>query len=673
MGDTVKKLLKEEGLMRTGGVSTLPGTVWGVPVLLPFYGAEEDNPLERGVRPYSVAEILKEVFREDFAKAIQFYLDECPEGAAKAIGRGDAWGFRLVSLSSPRTESALRQRMCSHAVDLVFHTKVEATVPVEDGTERKRFRVVFRIRYIIDMRGRRCSAPAIAPEGCFPPDRITEQKEDITNAYLLPILYNEDYARFAGKMLKQYYPEALEKPTAVNGWELAKRMGLQARLVRFAEGSGIQGRIYFDEAYVRLRDEGGRVRQIRVAPLTVLINRSCCPTEEIINSTLVHECCHVFLHARFFRLQMLSGKACKVYTSRKRNRQKGFTPNGPVEWMELQAEKLPAYVLMEEENTRREIEKLLALRGGQRTPENLKWVMEKLAEKFRVSRSMAKYRMIELGYREAEGIYVFLGRERIPDYGCAKGWKEGVTYTVTREEAGALLRESREFASVLESGRYVYAEGHYCLDLPCYVWRDASGRPHLTVFARYHIEECCIAFAVRGRFVGAEFDAAWVARKSPVKDIYQSRHEFAAEPETKARAKENGLFTRDAEMWTELKRALPDDLGKAIQMILDAKGLPQLELAMRLGCSRAALRKWCTGRMSLRHITAICIALDVRADIALELVHLAGLAHRHNREENLLLQMLYDTKDLTVGRANEILRESGMAPLTEGRDEEIAC
>ena len=33
--------------------------------------------------------------------------------------------------------------------------------------------------------------------------------------------------------------------------------------------------------------------------------------------------------------------------------------------------------------------------------------------------------------------------------------------------------------------------------------------------------------------------------------------------------------------------------------------------------------------------------------------------------------MLYDTKDLTVARANGIMRQHGLKPLTEGREEEF--
>ena len=93
---------------------------------------------------------------------------------------------------------------------------------------------------------------------------------------------------------------------------------------------------------------------------------------------------------------------------------------------------------------------------------------------------------------------------------------------------------------------------------------------------------------------------------------------------------------------------------------------------MRMGVSRAAFRKWCGRRMSLRHIVAVCIALDVRADIGIELVRLAGQTFQNNKEHNLLLAMLYETKDLTVARANEIMRQEKLDPLTEGMDEEIA-
>ena len=217
-------------------------------------------------------------------------------------------------------------------------------------------------------------------------------------------------------------------------------------------------------------------------------------------------------------------------------------------------------------------------------------------------------------------------------------------------------------------------EGHFCLDVEPYVERTYWQAKRLSAYARHHIEECCISFTVQqGRYANTAYEDAQAARKTEVKDRYQSRHGFGAEPETKARVKENSLFAQDSQVWMKLKIAMPDSIGKAVQLILDEKGISQMELAMRLGVSWAAWRKWCSERMSLKHIVAICIALDVRADIGMELVRLAGHNFQNNKEHNLLLAMMYETKDLTIARANEIMRQEKLAPLTEGKDEEISC
>lgn len=163
---------------------------------------------------------------------------------------------------------------------------------------------IIKLPDLICLWDKRCSAPAIAPNKCFPPDLITEQKTAITNQYLLPIMYAEDYGKAAKHMLTQYYREALDGVTPVDGWELARRMKLEVRRVRFEPGSDIQGRIYFDWAWVRTRDEKGQYHEEKIPPMTVLINIDLCPTKEIENSTIVHECCHVFLDLPFFKLQM---------------------------------------------------------------------------------------------------------------------------------------------------------------------------------------------------------------------------------------------------------------------------------------------------------------------------------------------------------------------------------
>ena len=142
--------------MRTYGLTMLPDNGGIVPVLMPFYTAEAHNSLERGSRPYSVVEILREVFSEDFFKAIQCYMDRCPEGAAKAIGVDEARNFKLLWLSEPKVESSLKQPACTTAVDLVFKATVEAMVPcsmlakTEGNGEQQEAAVMEKRRYSDD-------------------------------------------------------------------------------------------------------------------------------------------------------------------------------------------------------------------------------------------------------------------------------------------------------------------------------------------------------------------------------------------------------------------------------------------------------------------------------------------------------------------------------------------
>lgn len=124
--------------------------------------------------------------------------------------------------------------------------------------------------------------------------------------------------------------------------------------------------------------------------------------------------------------------------------------------------------------------------------------------------------------------------------------------------------------------------------------------------------------------------------------------------------------------WDEVKRALPDDSKEAIFFVMKKKGLSQEEVGMRLGVTRTTFIGWFKGKISLRHVVAICIAMDVRFDISMEFVRLAGYTFLNNYEHVLMTSFLLEPRDITVARANEIMRAHRARPLTEGKNEELA-
>ena len=64
--------------------------------------------------------------------------------------------------------------------------------------------------------------------------------------------------------------------------------------------------------------------------------------------------------------------------------------------------------------------------------------------------------------------------------------------------------------------------------------------------------------------------------------------------------------------------------------------------------------------------------MDVRFDISMEFVRLAGYTFLNNYEHVLMTSSLLEPRDITVARAHEIMRVHRARPLTEGKNEELA-
>lgn len=89
------------------------------------------------------------------------------------------------------------------------------------------------------------------------------------------------------------------------------------------------------------------------------------------NTAIIYECLHVYLHLPFFMMQMMAGHPSYSYIDRVSGSDislKTKAEKDHLKWMEWQAEKMTPYVMMEESQVRSECGRLLALRGGDRSP-----------------------------------------------------------------------------------------------------------------------------------------------------------------------------------------------------------------------------------------------------------------------------------------------------------------
>ena len=632
-------------------------------------------------KPYTAYEVLTEFFGEDMSLVLGNYVKREQEKLWIRKGRKGDKGARLLSYSYLFTRSRINQPLERTVVDFILKGDVEA-----ENKEAKRFTrtMYFRVRYILNLRpcSQKCIGPLIFTEepgegvgGSFEDLRsAASQKFDPVgipaNDYLLPILYAGDYERVAHEILQIFYPErqnALPSGECfpIDGDDLARRMGLPVRDVHFADPTTL-GQIFYNPGMAEILDENGHVSEEPVLPGTILVSIDNCKSPAIRNSTICHECSHMYLDRTFFFLQMMTGCRFSSYTSRRQERAYSMNRNGPVGWMELQCEKLPAYLLLERESTKAFVDEEIQKQGGRRSPEVMHKIIEILAERNQVSFSMTKYRLIELGYSEAEGICCYMDGRMIPDHGCSGAWPEGVTYTISAGDAVELSAEDPAFHDLICGGRYRFVEGHFCLDRRKYVQETRSGIPYLTPYARNHIDECAIAFHVSGRYRNTSYRKGRVQRNriKPVTNQYRPRYELVAEPGTAQYVKENETFSRDSYLWGELLYELPDDFRGAVNLILSKKGITKERLSEELGVETRTLTKYLgQDSPSLPHVVGICIAMKVPFFISEKLVELSGNSFQRKPLHHQYREFLFQVDSLTVARCEDILAERKLPPL----------
>lgn len=622
-------------------------------------------------QPYSVAEVLQNVFHADFQTVLENYVRTETEQIQEAGVLPGAEGMKVRLWSYLKTLSKLQQPTDRTVVDVILQSRLEGQY--KDGETRYES-ADFRLRYIFNLRvcHQCCIGPLVWVYKDWEDDPALSGFAFDTNDYLLPILYNSDYETVAHAILDDFFPEAKREiggdASVVSSEELARRMGLRVLDVRFADKT-VMGQLYYNYGEAHLIDDSGKTYAQIIRPGTILVNQDNCTTAATRNSTIAHECCHMYLDRWFFLLQMMTGRKYTPYSSRRRENRRYHHKNDALDWMELQCEKLPAYLLLERNDVIDYVEDRLKQCNWKKTPENIRAIVDGLAERYEVSYQMAKYRMIELGYCEAGGIRNYVNDMVIPDHGCTWLWPANTTFTISAKDAALLAASDSEFERVICSGRYRYVEGHFCLNTDKYILRDYYGKPHLTVYARCHMEECCLEFTVGGRYRRTEYAVSKVARNKtePVTDKYRAAYRLVAEPGSSEYEKENQAMVDDGLLWLEFYKNIPDDFAEMIKAIMKRKGITQENLSFELGVDRKALLNYLNqDRPSVAHVVGICVALKVPYFISMEILGAAGIKLRSTEQDFLYRQFLLNAENLTVSRCEDILKQHNEKPLFRG-------
>ena len=157
--------------------------------------------------------------------------------------------------------------------------------------------------FIFDMKG--SFKKGFVPKGKDDVKKVDEEPEKISNS-LVPIISRDEMDNYATKFLKEFCPEALEKPTKLDVANMLASKGVKVYYAPLEDN--VFGKTYFakDTAEVYKKDDdfdflpSGETETIEVEAGTVLINFDAVLEHPIgvYRNTMIHEAIHWFFHSK---------------------------------------------------------------------------------------------------------------------------------------------------------------------------------------------------------------------------------------------------------------------------------------------------------------------------------------------------------------------------------------
>ncbi len=512
-------------------------------------------------------------------------------------------------------------------------------------------------------------------------NKYRSSKENNLSEYLVPIISKEQLDDVAESFLRKYYPEALIEPMPVPTRQIAERMGLDIQEVHITKTCTVFGQIYFSDCEIQYYDSDAKAyRSLLVKRGTILVDPNVYFMRNMgsMNNTIVHECVHWDLHKKFFELEKLYNKEARSISCQV---QEGIRPERnrtPLDWMEWHANSLAPRILMPAEQTKQKIEELIDKNKRVLQSDNIADIMEsvvfELSEFFEVSRIAAKIRMIDLGYTEAIGVYTYIDDRYISNYAFERSaLKNNQTFSIGMQDALYEYATNEDFKRLLDSGKYIYVDAHFCINDSKYIRRSENGYAELTDYASQHIDECCLIFDIKARKndrYGTKFYTECVLFRSAASDtIIEAKYSNSAQNQlTEARAEELKRINDEAKRTTTIMRSLPATFSDTLVAhmnrlnftveFLEEKSLINAKTIQRMRNNEKHDTK-------LPTVVAICIGLQLNPILSADMLKKAGHTFRIDEEHVTYQMLLASYYQNSIYECNEILRANNCKPLSK--------
>lgn len=300
----------------------------------------------------------------------------------------------------------------------------------------------------------------------------------LLSPYLIPYFTSAKMDDEAENIWRTYIPEALEDPELRKAHALAKAMGLSIKYVPLHEHQGISSVLFLIDDFVIATENKESPEEVCIPANTIVINTNAIK-KEYSDFKIYHECVHYYEHYLFFRLQeMHHNDILRMKTEEIEITEDEEKVNNPVYWMEKQANRC-AYGLMLSATFMREImaEKCSTLKSYVHEGEKYEKIGLAIADELHIPHFRLRARMIQLGHIYAKGALNYVDKTRIQPYSFDSDSlrQSEHTFNIDRGTAGSLYEKDPDFRKLLDSGKFIYADGHIARNEPRFVEQGPWG------------------------------------------------------------------------------------------------------------------------------------------------------------------------------------------------------
>ena len=471
--------------------------------------------------------------------------------------------------------------------------------------------------------------------------------------YLVPVLKWEDVEEEAEKIIFQLVPEGLQDPSKLKPEAFAKRLGLKIVELPLYKRPRTSSILFFGAGEVQAASDessnGESLVSVDVEANTIVLN-SRMPEKR--RDAIFHECFHFVEHRLFFQLQQMhNDDIARIGQWKPLSLQKN--ERSPVEWIEWQAHvgsqclQVPCTLLR-----RRMTEELDGIHNLQlHMGYKLQVIGKKLAKEFNVWNYQLRNRMIQVGYTAAKGALNFVADDYIEPFAFEAGMCRGSqTFVISPKEMLEEYVRNKAFRKIIDTGRYVYADGHICINDPEYVVLQGE-KLRLTKWANAHVDQCCLRFVrtyhrdKRTHYVFGQLN---------------SDEEYNGRSLTLSASEQSPYLYEQAVKTAKLLTTLPGTFHEAFAAMMRAADIKPTQLAEETLLSERTIYRYQEVERedySADAVAVLCVGMHLDPLLSFALMHRAGIFLRDTPEDLILKAVLMGMYRMTVRQVRQYLCE----------------